>query len=231
MRPNTSLGKNSSSMAAGQATKTTFHASHSERNRTGPGGRTSPGTGWPAPQRPCSPDRRFDLHDPGWPRHRRLAVPPADAVSLSQISRCGIAPSDMNSFQIPANRSPVIRDGISRAMMNRDCEETITSPGNTLAFPALTGIRTSGSQRSHWTTPTSPRIQPTRLSASASPSAAVNGRRRVPAPRAAGVRARIPETTVEPPARPAIVNALISQDTRKARRARDRLSGPASSFS
>ncbi|MDQ0675108.1 hypothetical protein QFZ36_002669 [Pseudarthrobacter siccitolerans] len=34
-------------------------------------------------------------------------------------------------------------------MMNRECEETITSTGNTLALPAPTGIRTSGNHRSH----------------------------------------------------------------------------------
>jgi hypothetical protein len=52
---------------------------------------------------------------------------------------------------IPASRSPVIRDGIIRAMMNRECEDTITNTGRTRGFPAPTGIRTSGNHRSHCT--------------------------------------------------------------------------------
>jgi hypothetical protein len=40
--------------------------------------------------------------------------------------------------------------GPEDAMMNSECEETITSTGNTLAaLPAPTGIRTSGNHRSH----------------------------------------------------------------------------------
>ena len=46
---------------------------------------------------------------------------------------------------MPASRSPVMRDGIIRAMMNRECEDTITSTGRIFGFPDPTGIRTSGS--------------------------------------------------------------------------------------
>jgi hypothetical protein len=61
-------------------------------------------------------------------------------VSLSQISRRGTAPSDPSNSHIPASRSPVIRDGIIRAMMNRECEDTITNTGKTFDFPPPTGI-------------------------------------------------------------------------------------------
>lgn len=70
-------------------------------------------------------------------------------VSLSQISRRGTAPRDPISSHIPASKSPVIRDGIIRAMMNRECEDTITSTGRTLGFSDPTGIRTSGNHKSH----------------------------------------------------------------------------------
>jgi hypothetical protein len=61
--------------------------------------------------------------------------------SLSQINRRGTAPKDPINSHIPANRSPVIREGSIRAMMNRECEHTITNTGRTRGFPLPTGMR------------------------------------------------------------------------------------------
>lgn len=71
-------------------------------------------------------------------------------VSLSQTNRRGTAPRPSISSNIPASRSPVVRDGIIRAMMNRECEQTITSTGNTRSLPGPQGILASGNTRSHW---------------------------------------------------------------------------------
>ena len=72
--------------------------------------------------------------------------------SLSQISRCGTAPSwpDSNAH-IPDNRSAVIREGIITAVMNLENEATITSTGSNARVPSSTGILGSGNHRSHCT--------------------------------------------------------------------------------
>lgn len=56
---------------------------------------------------------------------------------------------DPTTSHIPASKSQVIRDGIIRAMMNRECEDTITNTGRIRGLPAPAGIRTSGNHRSH----------------------------------------------------------------------------------
>ena len=49
--------------------------------------------------------------------------------SLSQTSRRGTAPKDDSNDHIPRQRSSVVREGIMRAQMKRECDAVITSTG------------------------------------------------------------------------------------------------------
>ncbi len=55
------------------------------------------------------------------------------------------------SCHIPISRSAVVREGSIIAVMNRECEQTITNTGGVPSWPAPSGIRAGGNHRSHWT--------------------------------------------------------------------------------
>lgn len=71
------------------------------------------------------------------------------AASLSQSSRPGTPPRPSSKDHIPASRSPVVRVGIIRAVMNRENDGTITSTGGVPTCPCPSGIFTGGNHRSH----------------------------------------------------------------------------------
>ena len=70
-------------------------------------------------------------------------------VSLSQISRRGTRPSSRISSHDPSSRSSVVRVGIIRPVMNRECAAVITSTGSSPVLPSSSGIRAGGNHRSH----------------------------------------------------------------------------------
>jgi hypothetical protein len=92
----------------------------------------------------------------------RVASVPANAVtpsasrrprpipdSLSQISRRGTRPSWRISSHDPSSRSSVLRVGIIRAVMNRECAAVTTSTGSSAVLPSSSGIRAGRNHRSH----------------------------------------------------------------------------------
>jgi hypothetical protein len=70
-------------------------------------------------------------------------------VSLSQISRRGTRPSARISSHDPSSRSSVVRVGIIRPVVNRECAAVITSTGSSGVLPSSSGIRPGGNHRSH----------------------------------------------------------------------------------
>ena len=70
-------------------------------------------------------------------------------ASLPQVSHPGTAPSPASQRQGPANRSPVVRDGIMVAVMNIENEDTTTSTGGDLSYPCSNGIRPGWNDKSH----------------------------------------------------------------------------------
>ena len=71
-------------------------------------------------------------------------------VSLSQISLRGTRPSPRISSHDPSSRSSVVRVGIIRPVVNRECAAVITSTGSSAVLPSSSGIRNGGNHRSHW---------------------------------------------------------------------------------
>ena len=69
--------------------------------------------------------------------------------SLSQISRRGTRPSCCSSRHEPSSRSSVLRVGIIRPVMNRECAAVITNTGSSRAVPSSNGILRGGNHRSH----------------------------------------------------------------------------------
>jgi hypothetical protein len=69
--------------------------------------------------------------------------------SLSQINRLGTRPSCCNNSHEPSSRSSVLRVGIIRPVMNRECAVVITSTGSNFAVPSSSGILRGGNHRSH----------------------------------------------------------------------------------
>ena len=70
-------------------------------------------------------------------------------ASLSQINLRGTRPSCWISCQEPSSRSSVLRVGIIRPVVNRECAAVITSTGNSFAVPSSSGILRGGNHRSH----------------------------------------------------------------------------------
>jgi hypothetical protein len=91
--------------------------------------------------------------------------------SLSQTNIFGTAPRPRSSCHIPASRSPVVRVGISIAMMNPDQVAVMVRIGGPLATPAHTGTIFGGNHRSHCT------ISPATYSVRSEGSAGVNSGR------------------------------------------------------
>lgn len=69
--------------------------------------------------------------------------------SLSQMNRRGTALICCNSSQDPSSRSSVLRVGIIRPAMNRECAAVITNTGNSFAVLSSSGIFLGGNHRSH----------------------------------------------------------------------------------
>ena len=72
-------------------------------------------------------------------------------ASLSQTSRLGTPPNVLSSIHIPANRSPVVREGSIIAVMNLENEATITSTGSSPRRTPGRPRSTCGNHRSHCT--------------------------------------------------------------------------------
>ena len=69
--------------------------------------------------------------------------------SLSQISRRGTRPSCSRSDHEPSSRSSVLRVGIIRPSVNRECAHVITSTGNNDLDPSSSRTLRGGNHRSH----------------------------------------------------------------------------------
>jgi hypothetical protein len=72
--------------------------------------------------------------------------------SLSQINRRGTRPSWVSSSQHPSSRSWVLRVGIIRPSMNRECAAVMTSTGSNVRDPSSSRTLRGGNHRSHCAT-------------------------------------------------------------------------------
>jgi hypothetical protein len=72
--------------------------------------------------------------------------------SLSQINRRGTRPSWVSNSHDPSRRSGVLRVGIIRPSMNRECAAVITSTGSIVREPSSSKILRGGNHRSHCAT-------------------------------------------------------------------------------
>jgi hypothetical protein len=78
-----------------------------------------------------------------------VSLPRPIPDSLSQMSRRGTRSSRASSSHEPSSRSGVLRVGIIRASMNRECAQVITSTGSKVRDPSSSKILRGGNQRSH----------------------------------------------------------------------------------
>jgi hypothetical protein len=70
---------------------------------------------------------------------------------LSHTRIFGTDPNPDSNCHIPDNRSPVVRDGNSNAMMNPENAATIVNTGGSASTSSLTGTTLPGNHKSHCT--------------------------------------------------------------------------------
>ena len=93
-----------------------------------------------------------------------VSLPRPIPGSLSQISRRGTRPSCLSNSHDPSSRSGVLRVGIIRPSMNRECAAVITSTGSNVRDPSSSKILRGGNHKSHCAT--SPAAQDSRSAGS-----------------------------------------------------------------
>ena len=96
------------------------------------------------------------LHDPGRQRPgerrhpvRQLAARGRSRTRCPRSAAAAPAPAAWISSHDPSSRSSVLRVGIIRPVMNRECAAVITSTGSSAVLPSSSGIRAGGNHRSH----------------------------------------------------------------------------------